>query len=246
MEKKIIITTSWDDGHELDIKLAELLAKYGVEGTFYVPLKNAEHQVMSSALLTEIASSFEIGGHTVNHIYLNTLGKQDAKYEISECKNMLQQQIGKEVKAFCYPGGKYSKRDIELVEEAGFLFGRTTRLLHTDTDTDQQLMNTSMQAFNHSGAVLTKHCIKHRFIQPIVQYGFFHKANKNFIELSEIILNGMQHTGGVFHLWGHSWELEKFQLWEQLEFLLNKLSTLENVTFLNNTDCWKSVQNSRT
>ena len=40
-----IITTSWDDGHPLDFKLAELLNKYNLKGTFYIPRSNAEHRV---------------------------------------------------------------------------------------------------------------------------------------------------------------------------------------------------------
>ena len=32
-----MITTSWDDGHPLDIRLAELLATYGLRGHFMCP-----------------------------------------------------------------------------------------------------------------------------------------------------------------------------------------------------------------
>ena len=31
-----IVTTSWDDGNKLDLKLAALLDKYGLVGTFYI------------------------------------------------------------------------------------------------------------------------------------------------------------------------------------------------------------------
>ena len=34
--KKTIVTTSWDDGHKLDLKLAALLKKYNIKGTFYI------------------------------------------------------------------------------------------------------------------------------------------------------------------------------------------------------------------
>ena len=34
----ILITTSWDDGHPLDLRLAELLHKYDVPATFYIPV----------------------------------------------------------------------------------------------------------------------------------------------------------------------------------------------------------------
>jgi len=148
--KQIIITTSWDDGHALDTRIAELLDKYNIEGTFYVPIKNKEQPVMKTNTLREIANKFEIGGHTVNHIYLNTLGKTDAFYEISGCKKILQDMLSKKIDAFCYPGGKYSLRDIHLVKEAGFLFGRTTRLLHSSTKVQPFLFDTSIQVYNHS------------------------------------------------------------------------------------------------
>jgi hypothetical protein len=34
------ITTSWDDGHPSDLRLADLLHKHSLRGTFYVPPEN--------------------------------------------------------------------------------------------------------------------------------------------------------------------------------------------------------------
>src|ERR1035437_9760986 len=95
--KQIIITTSWDDGYALDIRIAELLDKYNMKGTFYVPMRNSENPVMEATILHEIANKHEIGGHTVNHIYLNTLGESEANNEISECRKILQNQLGKQI-----------------------------------------------------------------------------------------------------------------------------------------------------
>ncbi len=36
---KVYFTTSWDDGSIYDMRLAELLLKYGLKATFYIPLK---------------------------------------------------------------------------------------------------------------------------------------------------------------------------------------------------------------
>jgi len=241
-KKKVIITTSWDDGNASDLRLAELLDKYNFKGTFYVPIRNAEHSVMNSSDLSVIANKFEIGGHTVNHIYLNTLGMTDARYEVEECKTMLQDRLGRTVDAFCYPGGKYSQRDIDLVSRSGFLFGRTTRLLHTSTSIQPQLMDTSMQAYHHSSATLTKHCLKNGFLLPIVQQLFFYKVNKNFPGLADTLMNRIFRSGGVFHLWGHSWEIDQFRLWNELEMILKMLAFNNDVTYMNNTECWKALK----
>jgi len=240
-KKQVIITTSWDDGYALDVRIAELLEKYSIKGTFYIPIRNSERQVMESNTLNEISRKHEIGGHTVNHIYLNTLGLEDAKYEISTCKTMLQDKLGKNIDAFCYPGGKYSQRDIQLVNDAGFLFGRTTKMLYTSLDPDQHIMNTSMQVYNHSSAVLIRHCLKNNFLLPIVQNHFFYKGNKNFSGLVELIMNRLLENGGVFHLWGHSWEIEKYDLWAELELIFKLVAYNKEISYLNNTECWNTL-----
>jgi hypothetical protein len=38
----VFVTTSWDDGHILDHKLASLLHDYRLRGTFYIAPKNVE------------------------------------------------------------------------------------------------------------------------------------------------------------------------------------------------------------
>ena len=239
--KKIIITTSWDDGHALDLRLAELLDKYDIKATFYVPINNAENPVMMPSELKVVANEFEIGGHTVNHIYLNKLDKEAARYEIFECKTMLQDLLGRNIDAFCYPGGKYSQRDIDLVKEAGFLFGRTTRLLHSSYDVESHLMDTYMQAYHHSVITLTKHCLKNTFLLPIAQNLLFSKGNNNFPKLADELFTKICANGGVFHLWGHSWEIEKFNLWHDLEIVFKMLAFNDDVVYMNNTDCWKAL-----
>jgi len=241
-DKKIIVTTSWDDGYALDVRIAELLEKYNLQGTFYVPIRNKEHSVMNTTTLTGISSLFEIGGHTVNHIYLNTLNKDKARTEIFECKTILENRIGKKVDAFCFPGGKFSQRDIDYVKEAGYLFGRTTRLLHTSIELNHNLMDTTVQAYNHSSIVLIRHCMKHTYLLPIIQNIMFYKGNKNFPKLAESFINRMISTGGVFHLWGHSWEIEQFGLWKELEMLFKLLAFNNEIAYLNNTECWNSLR----
>ena len=50
--KQTYITTSWDDGHQLDLRVAELLTKYRLHGTFYIP-KATENGTMKAAAYFE-------------------------------------------------------------------------------------------------------------------------------------------------------------------------------------------------
>lgn len=241
----MIITTSWDDGHPLDLKMAELLDKYGIKATFYVPSKNAENIVMKDHQLRNLAEKFEIGGHTVNHIYLNTLKQSEAKNEITNCKSILQDKLGREISAFCFPGGKFSRRDIKLVQNAGFSFGRTTALFNTSIDKKHAIMNTSTQAYNHNYYTLLKHCLKRNFFTPIIKYNFFKPFDKNFQKLSKAVVLESINTEGIFHLWGHSWEIEKYELWDELTETFKMLANENNTKFLNNSECWNQSINSK-
>jgi len=239
----MIITTSWDDGHPLDMKLAELLDKYNISATFYIPCKNGVHKVVENSDLINLNRRFEIGGHTVNHIFLNTLKKHEAKDEIFNCKSILQEILGEEINAFCFPGGKYSNRDIDLVKNAGFLFGRTTDLFHTSIDLNQTIMNTSIQTYNHKFNTLLKHCLKRTFILPIIKYNSFIPHHRNYRKLAQLVLEETSKTNGIFHLWGHSWEIEKYDLWFEIEETLKMLKDENEAIFLNNSECWNYIRN---
>ena len=124
-----IITTSWDDGHPLDFKLAELLYKYNLQGTFYIPRSNEEHMVMSEAEISKLSSSFEIGGHTLTHTRLGGVSRQKVYQEVNGCYQWLNELLGTAPTSFCFPGGIYNTVAIEHAISAGFKILRTTELL---------------------------------------------------------------------------------------------------------------------
>lgn len=240
----MIITTSWDDGHPLDLKLLDLLEKYNLKATFYIPIHNSENSVMGKNSMRTISDYQEIGGHTLNHTYLNSLNDTEAEYEISQCKIELEEIIGKEITAFCYPGGKFSNRDVSLVKKYGFLFGRTTRLL-TCTKPSSNVMDTTIQMYNHSSITLLSHCVKNFNILTVHNNSYFLPFNKDFLKLAEYNLLKDIDSKCVFHIWGHSWEIEKYNLWRPLEDLFKLLNSYQELTFLNNTDTWKSISSEK-
>src|SRR5262245_3964954 len=93
------LTTSWDDGHPLDLRIAEFLAKHDLRGTFYVPLENSR-PTLSPAQIRELAGSAEIGAHTVHHLVLTTLVKDRACAEITESKSRIEEITGQPCSVF--------------------------------------------------------------------------------------------------------------------------------------------------
>src|SRR3989338_2072761 len=109
---KFIITTSWDDGDALDVKLAQLLDRYNVKGTFYITRKYRETR-LSENDIRDLSSRHEIGAHTLTHPNLRALSREAKKGEIQGSKEWLEQIIGKNVEMFCYPFGFYDKETAE-------------------------------------------------------------------------------------------------------------------------------------
>lgn len=73
----------------------------------------------------------EIGGHTNNHPKLAQLEIEDARREIVDNKRWLEDTLGQSVNHFAYPygdPGSCGAREAELVRDAGFRSGVTTRI----------------------------------------------------------------------------------------------------------------------
>jgi peptidoglycan/xylan/chitin deacetylase (PgdA/CDA1 family) len=58
--------------------------------------------------------------HTLTHPVLTTLSAEDARREIAGSKQCVEDELGRPARIFCYPGGYYSPREVELVREIGF------------------------------------------------------------------------------------------------------------------------------
>src|SRR3989304_6708777 len=150
--KQFFVTTSWDDGSIYDLRLAELLSKYEMPATFYIPINNPERKMMKFREIRAIGDGFEIGGHTENHKVLTGISLKEAKREISEGKKMLEDIIGREVTSFCYPKGMYNQDIKQLVGFLGFAYARTVRLFGTQI-LDKLQAPTSVHAYDHKPVV---------------------------------------------------------------------------------------------
>jgi peptidoglycan/xylan/chitin deacetylase (PgdA/CDA1 family) len=58
--------------------------------------------------------------HTLTHPVLPTLSLEAARAELAGSKAVVERELGREARIFCYPGGYYSPREVALVRECGF------------------------------------------------------------------------------------------------------------------------------
>jgi peptidoglycan/xylan/chitin deacetylase (PgdA/CDA1 family) len=109
--------------------LKELISKLFNYGEYQIKKYLAEHSLDWKKII-ELNNNplVTIGSHTINHRRISKLNDEMAKYEIFESKLILESKIGSKVEHFSYPFGDYSNRDFELLKEACYKSGTTTKM----------------------------------------------------------------------------------------------------------------------
>jgi peptidoglycan/xylan/chitin deacetylase (PgdA/CDA1 family) len=229
-DPRVFVTTSWDDGHELDTKMAALLADHGCPGTFYVSPRSREilpERRISNSALQELSGRFEVGCHTLTHPHLTRLSPSDAAREITDGKNAIEDVLGQTVSSFCYPYGAYGPTHVEMVRAAGFRVGRTSRRFSVAAASDPLQMSTTTHAARY----------KRDLGRAALRIASPRQAIRMWRDWDVLALNAFEEAyacGGVIHIWGHSWEVEENGDWQRLSRLLSELAARDDVTMLTN------------
>lgn len=223
--KTLTITTSWDDGHPLDLRIAELLAKHGLRGTFYVPLENTR-PTLSPAQIRELGSEFEIGAHTVHHVILTTLSNDAARAEIKKSKKRIEEITSEPCPVFCFPSGRFAAAHLHMLTEAGFTAARSVELLSLSRPRERNgiaIIPTTLQTYPHPPLAYLRNAAK-RFRGEALWNLFRYNRSTDWVATAIALLDQARAAGGVFHLWGHSWEIEENQQWSALDRVLAAMS----------------------
>jgi len=223
--KKVIITTSWDDGHELDLKLAELLRKYKIPATFYIPLNSKKQKIISINDILKLNKTFEIGSHTKTHLNLAKATSNQAIKDVLGGKEGLEEILQHKVSMFSYPFGSYSKEVISIVKSAGFVGARNTKIFCTNFTKNKFEIGTTVHASDHPFSF---------YFQQILGANislFLHLLSKGALQdwenTSNESLKYVVKQGGIWHLWGHSWEIERNNDWKKLERVFQNISQVK-------------------
>jgi peptidoglycan-N-acetylglucosamine deacetylase len=223
-------TTSWDDGHPHDMRVADLLTKYGLTGTFYIPIENSR-PVMAAREIRWLGETFEVGAHTTHHVVLTEVPEAFAEDEVRESKKRLEDITGSPCEAFCFPKGRFRRSHLNMVRRAGFRCARTVELLSIRFPihcAGIRLIQTTVQANPHHWTVYAKNCAKRLSLKGLANL-VLHAHSRNWRGTARSMLEVVAQHGGVFHLWGHSWEIDDQQQWPQLESVLRGMRELQSI-----------------
>lgn len=216
----IIITTSWDDGNKCDMRVSKLLEKYKLKGTFYIPIKYSQCTLEKRDIL-KLSKQFEIGSHGLNHRRLNFLSKNEKMEEILKSKKILENIINKKIKSFAYPFGVYDKKSLEYVRTAGYVFARTHKEFYFEFPNNPLVSNVSLELSHKISRILSIKGISY------IMKGY------SWLEIAKVLFNKISDKT-IFHVFGHSWKIEKNNEWDMLEELFDYITNRKNFISLKN------------
>lgn len=111
-----------------------VLTQYQFPATLYIPTAyvgktsrwlyregETDQRLLTWKQLAEVsANQIECGAHSHSHPQLDTFSRADARREIVQSKQCLEEHLGQEVTSFAYPFGYHSVTTRRLVREAGY------------------------------------------------------------------------------------------------------------------------------
>jgi len=194
---KTVIEWSFDDGYELDLKVADILESFGHKAVFYIVLDNVgKRGYLNWDQVKELEKrGHEIGSHTVSHPQdLKALFDEELHYEVQNSKDMLEIVLGHSVAKFCYPRGRYDERVQAFVNRAGYVYARAT----------------GKPGITEMKDVLAVPGTVHIFQRKEYE-------NVPVLEYAQRQIDKVKKEGGYCNIWGHSKEIDENHLWEVLE-----------------------------
>ncbi len=121
--EQVVVSVTFDDTYANQVLAADVLARYGMKGTFYVNsprLGSGSSTYMSKAQVDHlVAAGHEIGGHTLSHVDLAKASSSEATRQVCDDRAALL-GMGYRVTSFAYPFGSTSAAAKQIVAGCGY------------------------------------------------------------------------------------------------------------------------------
>lgn len=224
--KKKAITFSYDDGVTQDIRLVELLNKYGLKCTFNlnsellfkkgILIRNNQrisHYKIHPQDVKSIYEGHEIAVHTLTHPALTLCEDNEVIRQVETDRLNLSELAGYEVVGMAYPGGGVNNDDrvADLIRKnTGVKYSRTI------TTTNSFDMQENLFRFN-----------------PTV----FHLDFDKMMSLAQEFIQLKTETPKIFYIWGHSYEMDyDASYWVKLENFFKLISNRDDIFYGTNKE----------
>ncbi len=223
--KKKALTFSYDDGVTQDIRMIEILDRYGLKGTFNLNsellghsgslIRNGvevRHDKVAPEQVRRVYEGHEVAAHTLTHPFLPRTEDDEVIRQVEEDRRRLSALCGYEVVGMAYPGGgiNHDGRVEALIRErTGIRYARTT-------DANARFsVQSDLIAF-----------------EPTV----YHIDTDEMFALGERFLAYDGDAPALFYVWGHSYEFDAWNFWDRFEEFCAMMSEKDDVFYGTNRE----------
>ncbi len=223
--KKKAVTFSFDDGVTQDIRLIEILNRYGLKGTFNINSellgkpgqlerngKTVRHDKVEPCDLRNIYKGHEVAAHTLTHPNLTRLSEEEVIRQVEEDRKNLSRLCGYEVVGMAYPCGGVNndERVAQIIKNnTGIKYARTITSTHSFAGQD------NLFRFN-----------------PTVYY-----IEENLEDIVESFLALETEEPSLLYIWGHSYEMDaEYISWERFEKICARLTGRSEIFYGTNKE----------
>lgn len=213
--RRIALTSSWDDGTIHDRRLVEILNRLGLKAAFnlnsarFGQPHSCGHRHIDAAEVPSLYAGHEVAMHTRSHPFLDRLDPIQVTREVLDDRAALEDLVGYPVRGMAYPFGTYNAWMIQLLHSLGVVYARTTENRENPWPPVEPLAwPVSCHVFDASSGTLPQ------------RFECFYRAWN-------------ARSCGLFFFWGHSYECAADPAcgWEALENLLTPLAALPDVWY---------------
>ena len=230
-----VLTLSYDDGMEQDLRFVEMLREAGIKCTFNINAgcfwpEDAVHKegkihrrMTASQCLNAYPSDVcEVAIHGYNHTMLPNMDSATVCCEIIDDRRGLEAMYNRQIHGMAYPYGPTNDTIVEILKMCGIYYARTT--VSTEKFT--------IPATADEWLRLPATC---------------HHKNPRLMELCDQFLNAdSKRNPKMFYLWGHTYEFDVDKSWNVIEEFLSKMKGHDDVWYATNMEvyqAWKDFEN---
>ena len=216
--KELAVTFSYDDGQIYDRRLVELFNRYCLKATFHLNsgILDSEGFVTKKELST-LYEGHEIACHGVYHEFPTHLTREQLIREFWQDRLTLEECTGRIIRGCSYAFGEYDENVVETLQKLGFVYSRTVDATGNFRVPERFL--TWRPTCHHNDA--------------------FNGMAQQFLDKPEY------RKLSLFYVWGHSFEFERQQTWDQMETFCREISGRPEVWYTTNIEYADYMEASR-
>ncbi len=222
MSRRVLFTTSWDDGDPLDVRIADMLEEFGFVGTFYASTGPGGRRQINDEDLTRIGSKHELGVHGQTHTIFPELPRSKLADEIRWAVEEMA-RFGNVGHVVAPPRGKINAATRRFIGRLGFAV-RTGALVGSKAVKGNSLEPT-FQLYPHTWKTIIRNCVYRRRVPIATLIPALAGKGSPEYRFRQLLLAAARRQRYV-HVWGHAADIERLNLWDPLRCLLRTAADL--------------------